>query len=110
MPKTYADLLREARASIREVTPQDVGALPPGGAKALVAKACGVGCHSIEVVTSQRMSEKDWDAIVRAMVARGAQASEAEVRDAIGPRKRTHDGRPRAPLHVSPAGLAGSQL
>ncbi len=32
MPKTYADLLREARASIREVTPQDVGALPPGGA------------------------------------------------------------------------------
>jgi sulfur-carrier protein adenylyltransferase/sulfurtransferase len=32
MPKTYADLLREARASIREVTPQDVSALPPGGA------------------------------------------------------------------------------
>src|SRR5947207_10395241 len=32
MPKTYADLLSEARASIREVTPQDVGALPPGGA------------------------------------------------------------------------------
>ena len=54
-------------------------ALPPGGAKALVAKACGAGCHSIEVVTSQRMSEKDWDAMVRAMVARGAQASEAEA-------------------------------
>jgi molybdopterin/thiamine biosynthesis adenylyltransferase/rhodanese-related sulfurtransferase len=32
MPKTYADLLREARASIREVTPQDVSALPDGGA------------------------------------------------------------------------------
>jgi molybdopterin/thiamine biosynthesis adenylyltransferase/rhodanese-related sulfurtransferase len=32
MPKTYADLLREARASIREVTPQDVSALPPDGA------------------------------------------------------------------------------
>jgi sulfur-carrier protein adenylyltransferase/sulfurtransferase len=32
MPKTYADLLREARASIREVTPEDVSALPPGGA------------------------------------------------------------------------------
>src|SRR4051794_3633948 len=28
MPKSYADLLREARAQIREVTPQDVVALP----------------------------------------------------------------------------------
>jgi molybdopterin/thiamine biosynthesis adenylyltransferase/rhodanese-related sulfurtransferase len=32
MPRTYADLLREARASIREVTPQEVSALPAGGA------------------------------------------------------------------------------
>ena len=32
MPKSYADLLREARASIREVTPQEVNALPADGA------------------------------------------------------------------------------
>jgi molybdopterin/thiamine biosynthesis adenylyltransferase/rhodanese-related sulfurtransferase len=32
MPKSYADLLREARAQIDEVTPQDVAALPPGAA------------------------------------------------------------------------------
>jgi len=32
MPRTYQDLLREARASIREVTPQEVSALPAGGA------------------------------------------------------------------------------
>jgi sulfur-carrier protein adenylyltransferase/sulfurtransferase len=32
MPKSYADLLREARTQIREVTPQEVDALPPGGA------------------------------------------------------------------------------
>ena len=32
MPKSYADLLREARAQIREVTPQEVDALPPGTA------------------------------------------------------------------------------
>jgi molybdopterin/thiamine biosynthesis adenylyltransferase/rhodanese-related sulfurtransferase len=32
MPRTYADLLREARATIREVTPQDVDALPEGTA------------------------------------------------------------------------------
>jgi hypothetical protein len=54
-------------------------ALPPGGTKALVTKACGTGCHSVDVVTSQRMSETEWDAMVRAMVARGAEASEAET-------------------------------
>jgi molybdopterin/thiamine biosynthesis adenylyltransferase/rhodanese-related sulfurtransferase len=32
MPKSYADLLREARAQIREVTPQEVDALPTGAA------------------------------------------------------------------------------
>ena len=32
MPKSYADLLREARAQIREVSPQEVDALPPGEA------------------------------------------------------------------------------
>jgi sulfur-carrier protein adenylyltransferase/sulfurtransferase len=32
MPRTYADLLREARTQIREVTPQDVDAIAPGGA------------------------------------------------------------------------------
>jgi len=32
MPRTYADLLKEARAQIREVTPQDVSALAPGSA------------------------------------------------------------------------------
>ena len=32
MPKSYADLLREAREQIREVTVQDVADLPPGSA------------------------------------------------------------------------------
>jgi molybdopterin/thiamine biosynthesis adenylyltransferase/rhodanese-related sulfurtransferase len=32
MPKTYADLLKEARAQIREVTPGEVDALPDGAA------------------------------------------------------------------------------
>ena len=32
MPKSYADLLREARAQIKEVTPQQVDALAPGAA------------------------------------------------------------------------------
>jgi deoxyribose-phosphate aldolase len=32
------------------------------------------------VVTSQRMKESDWNAVVQNMVARGAQASDAEVK------------------------------
>ena len=32
MPKSYADLLREARAQIKEVSPQEVDALPAGAA------------------------------------------------------------------------------
>ena len=54
--------------------------LPPGGAKALVDKTCGAGCHDIEVVTSQRMNAADWNAVVQNMVARGAQASEGDVK------------------------------
>jgi len=54
--------------------------LPKGGAKVLVEKTCGTGCHSVEVVTSQRMNEKEWNAVVQSMVARGAQASDAEVK------------------------------
>ena len=73
-----------ASAAARRGKPQ-VGAfapaaLPKGGEKALVEKTCGIGCHSAEVVTSQRMNAKDWDAIVQSMVARGAQASDAEVK------------------------------
>src|SRR5436190_19903517 len=54
--------------------------LPKGGAKALVEKTCGTGCHSVEVVTSQRMNEKEWNVVVQGMVARGAHASDAEVK------------------------------
>src|SRR2546428_8908479 len=49
-------------------------ALPPGEAKKLVEKTCGSGCHSVEVVTSQRMNETEWSSMVQNMVARGAQA------------------------------------
>ena len=54
--------------------------LPPGGAKELVQKTCGTGCHSVEVVTSQRMSQKDWNATVQNMAARGAKASDADIK------------------------------
>ncbi len=72
-----------AAAAARRGMPQ-VGAyapltLPPGGAKDLVNKTCGMGCHSLEVVTSQRMNAQQWRTVVQNMVARGAQASDAEV-------------------------------
>src|ERR1700722_2992105 len=72
-----------AAAEARRGLPQ-VGAfaplvLPVGGEKALVEKTCGTSCHSAEGVTSQRMNNKEWNAVVQNMVARGAQASDAEV-------------------------------
>lgn len=53
--------------------------LPAGGVKTLVEKTCGTRCHSLEVVTSQRMNVKQWNEMVQNMVARGAQASDAEA-------------------------------
>jgi len=69
-----------ARLGLPEVGGFMPVALPAGGAQALVEKTCGAGCHSIEVVTSQRMSGTEWNAVVETMVARGAQASDAEVK------------------------------
>ena len=82
LPVSVSKAVAAASAAARGVP--KVGAyvplsLPPGGAKSLVEKTCGTGCHSVEVVTSQRMNAKDWNAIVQNMVARGAQASDAEV-------------------------------
>jgi quinoprotein glucose dehydrogenase len=54
--------------------------LPKGGAKALVEKTCGTSCHTMGVLASQRTDEKGWSAIVQNMVARGAQASDEQVK------------------------------
>jgi len=72
-----------AAAAARRGLPK-VGAFAPvqlaaGGTKSLVEKTCGTGCHSVEVVTSQRMNEHEWSVMVRSMVARGARASDGEV-------------------------------
>ena len=76
-----------AAAAARRGTPQ-VGAytpavLPAGGARALVQKACGTSCHSLEVVTSQRMNQAGWDSVVRSMTARGAPVQEAEIQTIV---------------------------
>jgi quinoprotein glucose dehydrogenase len=73
-----------AAAAARKGAPK-VGAhapatLPPGGPAAMVQKACGTGCHSVEVVTSQRMTASEWSSIVQNMVSRGAPANDAEAK------------------------------
>jgi quinoprotein glucose dehydrogenase len=65
--------------SVSRTASAATAALPPGDAKKLVERTCGTGCHSLDVVTSQRMSEGEWSAMVQHMVARGARASDAEV-------------------------------
>jgi quinoprotein glucose dehydrogenase len=73
-----------AAAAARRGTPA-VGAyapvvLPAGGAKALVERTCAASCHGLEVVTSQRLNQQGWSAIVQNMVSRGAQATDAEMK------------------------------
>jgi len=69
----------EARRGMPEVGAFRPVVLPAGGAKALVEKTCGTGCHSVEVVTSQRLNTAEWTAVVQNMMAHGAQASDAEA-------------------------------
>jgi quinoprotein glucose dehydrogenase len=68
-----------ARRGLPSVGAYSPVALPAGAARAFVEKTCGVGCHSLEVVTSRRMNESEWNSTVRSMVDRGAQATEEEV-------------------------------
>jgi glucose dehydrogenase len=70
----------EARRGAPKVGSYAPAPLPAGGAKALVERTCGSGCHSIEVVTSQRMNEQEWSGVVGNMVARGAKASDADAK------------------------------
>jgi len=83
LPASVSKAVAEAAAARRGMPKVGTFApavLPAGGAKTLVEKTCGTTCHSVEVVTSQRMNEKEWSAVVQSMVARGAPASDAEVK------------------------------
>jgi quinoprotein glucose dehydrogenase len=68
--------------------------LSPGSARALMERTCGTGCHSVDVVTSQRMNSEEWNAVVQNMIARGARASDPEAKaivdylaKTLGPKK-----------------------
>jgi glucose dehydrogenase len=53
--------------------------LPARGLKALAERTCGTSCHSMEIVTSQRMNEGEWRMLIANMIAQGAKASPAEA-------------------------------
>jgi quinoprotein glucose dehydrogenase len=57
--------------------------LPEGPGKALVQRACGTACHRLDSVTGMRRDRAAWTAMVENMVARGASAKPAEVRQII---------------------------
>ena len=54
-------------------------ALPDGEGKALVERACG-GCHDPSLVMFKREDEEGWAVIVNDMAARGAKATEEELK------------------------------
>ncbi len=73
-----------ARAAEERRKQPKVGAFPPvalakSELRAVVEKSCGQGCHSLEVVTSQRYTALEWKNVVQNMVARGAPLKENEV-------------------------------
>lgn len=59
---------------------QPITTLPEGVGKELVQNSCGKQCHGIDRFTSYRLSRSGWQAIVGAMVARGATGSEDEMK------------------------------
>lgn len=53
--------------------------LPPGEGKDTLLRACS-DCHGMEVIEGQRRTRKQWQVSVDDMVARGAEASEPDVK------------------------------
>ena len=96
--------------------------LPDGPGRALVQRTC-TACHSVDTVTSQRLSQSGWQATVENMITRGAQATPDEQTQIVdylaknyGPSTSTPapgSGRAsRRPVHTQPpvAPLDASQV
>jgi hypothetical protein len=83
LPGTVSRAVAAAAATSRgqpQVGSFAPAALPAGEATKLAEKTCGTGCHSVEVVTSQRLSPQEWSALVENMVNRGAQATDTQAK------------------------------
>ncbi len=60
--------------------PKGPTTLPDGPGKALVQRTCGAPCHGIDTVTGVRRDRPAWEAMVENMTARGAKATDAEMK------------------------------
>ncbi len=64
-----------------EIAPPELGTtlapLPPGPGKALAQKDC-LRCHSSDILRQQRLTEKQWTAVVDKMIRWGAEVPEPQ--------------------------------
>jgi competence ComEA-like helix-hairpin-helix protein len=67
-----------AAAQATPPPPRGSSLLPPGAGKPIVQRAC-IGCHSLDVVTSERGSAAHWSQLVNEMIGRGADLSDPEI-------------------------------
>jgi mono/diheme cytochrome c family protein len=83
--------------------------LPEGEGKALVEQRCSV-CHGLGVITGNRLSAAEWDAVVGSMIGNGAQLSDAE-REVVVAYLATHFGKEatQAPADEGAEVYAGCQ-
>ncbi len=76
-PSAHAAPSVEAPAAAKLAGPVT---LPDGPGKAVVQRACGGTCHTLETVTGMRRERKAWEAMVGNMIARGAAVKDDEVK------------------------------
>jgi cytochrome c5 len=57
--------------------------LPEGEGKDVVERMCADQCHGLTTVVSARLAKEQWDATVKAMVARGAEGTDEDVQKAV---------------------------
>src|SRR6266849_1623547 len=85
--KTVAVLVIAAISSavLQAQTPPGVGGLRSGGAlpdgmgRDVTQRVCGATCHGPEIITGKGRTRDQWTAVVNAMVARGAKATDTEL-------------------------------
>jgi putative heme-binding domain-containing protein len=56
--------------------------LPAGQGKAEFQRICG-NCHSVDIATSQRMTQAQWTGVVNDMVSRGAQGNQQDLDNVV---------------------------
>lgn len=83
LPRVFTILgsLAWAAASAQQPSPPEPQAavqLPEGDGKALVQRACSQ-CHSLETVTRTRLTQKQWEARIDQMIAKGAKLSDDDI-------------------------------